>query len=478
MHRHLTKFLFMGTLLVLVAAVACGESTTPAPSTAGTDAEPTATNVEATADDAAVTDEVAVQVDVEGDVTGDIFDVEIVNFQHPDITVELGTTVQWTNEDQAPHTVTSGAPGDQTDLFDTRNLGNKGTFSFTFDDEGEFPYFCRIHPTMIATVKVVASVSSAEAMEADDATAMETSGEAMTEEAMADDAKEKEDGVAMMVDEDDASMGSMDGDAVDVMEKEDGDVMAMEDGEAMTDDAMAMEAMDKEDGDAMAMEDAMAMDGDAMSAGGHVHPSPIADFKLETVTIEVGTTIEWKNDDQVGHTSTFGVPGEADAGDLWDSGSLIADLTFSHTFSEEGEFVYFCRFHPSMRGTITVVGAGEVFGGGDAMMTDPDEGVMEPEPTAVPEPEAEPVTISSDIKNFQLESLTVEVGTTVTWVNRDAVPHTATSGAPQSPNGIFDTPFLNLDDGASFTFNETGEFAFYCRVHPSMTGTITVADNS
>jgi plastocyanin len=127
---------------------------------------------------------------------------------------------------------------------------------------------------------------------------------------------------------------------------DDDDAMAMDEGD---DDAMAME---EPDGDAMSDDDAMAMD-----EGGHVHKSAIVNFRLETVTIEVGTTIEWKNDDGAGHTATFGSFGSNNAGDIWDSGNLIADVTFSHTFEEAGEFPYFCRIHPSMTGTITVVNA-------------------------------------------------------------------------------------------------------------------------
>ncbi len=61
--------------------------------------------------------------------------------------VPVGTTVRWTNEDGARHTVTSGAPGDADAgaIFDGDLPGNGGTFAFTFDAPGEYPYFCRPH---------------------------------------------------------------------------------------------------------------------------------------------------------------------------------------------------------------------------------------------------------------------------------------------------------------------------------------------
>ena len=342
MRRHLTKLLFAGTLLILVAAVACGDSVNDTQS-----AEPT--EPAAAASDTAVPEEVAAQLNADTDVGEDTFDVDIVNFQHQSITVEVGTTVKWTNQDQIPHTVTSGAPGGQTDLFDTSNLGNQGTFSFTFDQEGEFTYFCRIHPTMTATVTVVSDLSGidTDVADKDDAVAMEDSG-AMTED---DDALTVADGDAM---DGDGDAMEVDHDAKDAKDKQD-DALAVAD-----DDAMAVEddLTMADDGDAMAMEDDNTdRDGESMAMGDSLATtltSSIVNFKLASLTIGVGTTIEWSNADGVGHTVTSGIPGDAAAGDIWDSGNLIASLTFSHTFNVEGEFVYYCRFHPSMTGTITV----------------------------------------------------------------------------------------------------------------------------
>jgi plastocyanin len=67
---------------------------------------------------------------------------------NPDpVTISVGETVRWTNEDGFSHTVTSGNPGDPDagDLFDSPNLGNGDTFEVTFDEAGSYSYFCRIH---------------------------------------------------------------------------------------------------------------------------------------------------------------------------------------------------------------------------------------------------------------------------------------------------------------------------------------------
>ena len=64
-------------------------------------------------------------------------------------------------------------------------------------------------------------------------------------------------------------------------------------------------------------------------------------------TIDVGTTVVVRNDDSAQHTWTS-------VDDVFDSGVLAADDSFSFTFDEPGEYAYFCEFHPSMTGTIVV----------------------------------------------------------------------------------------------------------------------------
>ena len=73
-------------------------------------------------------------------------------------------------------------------------------------------------------------------------------------------------------------------------------------------------------------------------------------FGPDDLTVSVGDTITWRNDESgVPHTTT------ADDG-LWDSATLRPDDTFVFTFTEAGTFTYFCSIHPAMRATITVTG--------------------------------------------------------------------------------------------------------------------------
>ena len=71
---------------------------------------------------------------------------------------------------------------------------------------------------------------------------------------------------------------------------------------------------------------------------------------------------------------------------------------------------------------------------------------------------------------FAPETLTVAAGTTVTWVSADPnLPHTATS-----EDEVWFSGTLNEGDEFPFTFDEPGTFAYFCEVHPTMTGTIVV----
>ena len=65
--------------------------------------------------------------------------------------------------------------------------------------------------------------------------------------------------------------------------------------------------------------------------------------------------------------------------------------------------------------------------------------------------------------------LTVKVGTTVTWINHDDIPHTV-----DSTQGKFKSAALDTDNKFEFRFTEAGEYPFYCRIHPKMTGKIIV----
>ena len=72
-----------------------------------------------------------------------------------DITISTGDTVQWDNVDTAAHTVSGGSPADgPSGVFDSSLLMAGGDYSFTFDDAGNYDYFCMVHPWMVGSVTV------------------------------------------------------------------------------------------------------------------------------------------------------------------------------------------------------------------------------------------------------------------------------------------------------------------------------------
>jgi len=79
---------------------------------------------------------------------------EIVDFMFEDISIPVGSTIVWINMDQKAHSVTSGIPPDQSGVWDSPFLRENERFSFLFMETGQFNYWCRAHPFMIATVTV------------------------------------------------------------------------------------------------------------------------------------------------------------------------------------------------------------------------------------------------------------------------------------------------------------------------------------
>lgn len=72
------------------------------------------------------------------------------------LTVQVGDTVTWTNADDRPHTVTS-----QNGAFDSGNVDEGASFSFTFTEPGTYAYLCEYHPDMTATIVVQAAAAPA-----------------------------------------------------------------------------------------------------------------------------------------------------------------------------------------------------------------------------------------------------------------------------------------------------------------------------
>ena len=77
--------------------------------------------------------------------------------------------------------------------------------------------------------------------------------------------------------------------------------------------------------------------------------------------------------------------------------------------------------------------------------------------------------IAIDSFKFTPQSLTVKAGATVTWINKDDVPHTIVSTTKK-----FRSPVLDVDKKFSYTFKDPGTYEYFCSVHPQMTGKVIV----
>jgi plastocyanin len=70
---------------------------------------------------------------------------------------------------------------------------------------------------------------------------------------------------------------------------------------------------------------------------------------------------------------------------------------------------------------------------------------------------------------FGPQTITVPVGATVTWTNKDDIPHTSVS-----TEGVFKSKVLDTDEKFSYTFTKAGTYSYYCTIHPKMTGKVVV----
>jgi plastocyanin len=95
------------------------------------------------------------------------------------------------------------------------------------------------------------------------------------------------------------------------------------------------------------------------------------------------------------------------------------------------------------------------------------------QPATSPAPAAGATQISIKGFAFNPNQPSVAKGTTITWSNDDGTTHTVTSGLPGTPSGKFNQS-LDAGKSFSFTFTDAGTYEFFCNIHQSMRGTVTV----
>jgi plastocyanin len=87
-----------------------------------------------------------------------------------------------------------------------------------------------------------------------------------------------------------------------------------------------------------------------------------------------------------------------------------------------------------------------------------------------PPPTSEQAAVSISNFAFVPATITVKVGTRVTWTNRQTgIQHTVTAN-----NGSFASGDLSTGSSFSYVFTKPGTYAYHCAIHPFMTGTVIV----
>ena len=96
-------------------------------------------------------------------------------------------------------------------------------------------------------------------------------------------------------------------------------------------------------------------------------------------------------------------------------------------------------------------------------------GLAQASPAATPDTKAAPVEVKIDNFSFSPATITVTVGTTVRWTNRDDIPHTVVNDDQK-----FASKTLDTDEQYSYTFTKAGTYGYFCSIHPKMTGKVVV----
>ncbi len=179
-------------------------------------------------------------------------------------------------------------------------------------------------------------------------------------------------------------------------------------------------------------------------------------FNPQNLTVLVGTEVKWTNNESMPHTVTF------DDGSV-DSGQLLKGDTFRYRFETPGTYPIHCAYHGAPGGgmhmTVTVV-------------TSLDENLA----ATAESTEGVTAEVAMEQFTFNPRDLTVSAGTTVTWTNKDAVPHTVTFD-----DGSVDSGQIDAGATYSYTFDTPGSYPIYCAYHGGAGGsgmamTVTVVE--
>lgn len=170
-------------------------------------------------------------------------------------------------------------------------------------------------------------------------------------------------------------------------------------------------------------------------------------FTPPQLEVDAGGSVTFVNQHHDEHTAT---------GSAFDTGIIEPGDTATVTFDTPGTYAFGCVFHAEMTGTIGVRDASGV--------------VPSPTPPSSAPPASAALTEVAVIDfGFEPVESVVPMGMTVAWTVTQASPHTVTAA-----DGSFDSGILDVGGRFQHTFLEPGTFAYACRLHPQMQGTIVV----
>jgi plastocyanin len=136
--RRVALGLLLAAALPAAACSSTARSATPSSARLGTPVPP-----------AALATQPATPRPAAANVSGPQVTIENFNFTPATITVSVGATVTWVNDDDVPHTVTASDKS-----YSSQSIDSNAQFSHTFTAPGTYSYFCAIHPFMTAKVVV------------------------------------------------------------------------------------------------------------------------------------------------------------------------------------------------------------------------------------------------------------------------------------------------------------------------------------
>ncbi len=228
--------------------------------------------------------------------------------------VRVGDTVIWNNVDIAAHTVTSGSIEEvSSEIFDSSFIMPEKSFLITFDEVGEYPYFCTLHPWMTGVV----GVSEVKEMVVISEPELEPVACTMQWDPMCGIDGETYGNLCML-------------DAAGIKLDYEGECVVAEPG-------------------TLPMTLTVSIPRDTGSPGCERTSECYLPYEA---FVAVGATVTWSNDDVAVHTVTSGKKITHD--NLFDSNAILYSETFENTFSDAGTFDYFCLVHPWMTGIVHV----------------------------------------------------------------------------------------------------------------------------